>query len=95
MGIAPGTVYFIASGVTWGMLFLAALLAVLLQLKGAGGFTISVAVGISIWRWCERLAFARSPLVNTGWLFEVVFNVALLLVLVFMMKGFPPSRKIE
>ncbi|MHC1782746.1 MAG: hypothetical protein AB9891_08330 [Anaerolineaceae bacterium] len=90
MRIFPGSLYFIISGAAWGSLLLAALAGVLFQYKWAGWFTISAAVFVSAWRWFERLVFVRSPFVNTGWVFELILNAVLLLVVFFMMKGYPP-----
>jgi hypothetical protein len=90
MRIFPGSGYFIISGAAWGILFLASLAGVLFQFKWAGWFTIAAAVFFSAWRWFERLAFVQSPYVSTGWVFELILNAVLLLVVFFMMKGYPP-----
>jgi hypothetical protein len=95
MRIGPGTSYFVISGAIWGAIFLAAIIAILIQLKGAGWFTIEIAIFASAWHWIERLTLTKSPLVETGWQFEVLFNAALLVILFFMMKGFPPSIQNE
>jgi hypothetical protein len=91
MRISPGSGYFIFSGAAWGGLYLAALAGVLFQARWAGWFTIAAAVVTTAWRWFERLAFVQSPFVDTGWAFELILNAVLLLVVYFMMKGFPPT----
>lgn len=86
----PGQTYFIISGTLCGALFLAALAGVFFQIKGAGWFTIGLAVSLSAWRWIERIVFARSDITNAGWVFEAAVNAALLVIVFMMMKNFPP-----
>lgn len=93
--INPGPIYFVLNGAVWGVLFLVSLVGLLYRNNWGGWFTISTAILYSVWRWVDRLVFVKSPLANTGWVFEVILNAALLLVLFFMIKGFTPSKTIE
>jgi len=86
----PGPFYFLCSGIVWGALFLAALVLILFQIKGAGWFTIGVAIFTSGWRWLERILFLKSEPAQNSWPFEILLNLFLLLILFIMMKGFPP-----
>lgn len=87
----PGNWYFICSGIVWGGLFLVAAFGILFRVRWSGRYTIASLIFYFLWRWFERLVIMRSALVETNWLFEIILEAAILVIVFFMMRNYPTA----
>lgn len=77
VGVRPGPGYIAASGVVFGLGFLAAFTGLLFQVRGAAWVVRAVVLVYVLWYWLDRLLLTRSPGELKNWPFAVGMTVLL------------------